>query len=306
MSTLRIGSRSVEVKNLDKVLFPDDGVTKGEVIDYYRQVAEVMLPHLRDRPLVLHRFPDGIATEGFFQQERPDHFPDWLPGVAMPRADGSGQVEHVVCEDEAGLAYLANQGVITLHGWLSRQDRPDHPDRLVFDLDPSRDDFAAVRDAARQVAELLRQVGLKPYVMTTGSRGLHVLVPLDRRADFDEARALARDLARHLAEQHPDELTVEQRKNQRGRRIYLDVMRNAYGQSAVLPYSLRARAGAPAATPLDWDELGRSELTPQRYGLANLARRLARKADPWADLERHWGSVADARDRFRDQTGDGG
>ena len=304
MSTVRIGTRSVELKNLDKVLFPDDGITKGEVIDYYRDVAGAMLPHLRERPLVLQRFPDGIDAEGFFQHQRAEHFPDWIDSVSLERAGEGDAVEHVLCGDEAGLAYLANQGVITFHGWLSLADRPDHPDRLVFDLDPSGDDFGAVREAAGQVAGLLREVGMTPYPMTTGSRGLHVVAPLDRSAGFDEVRDFASAMASHLAGEHPQALTVEQRKDKRGDRVYLDVLRNAYGQSAVLPYSLRARAGAPVATPLDWDEVADAGLTPRRFHLGNLRRRLGQKSDPWRGMARHRVSAAAARRRFDQRFGD--
>ena len=299
MNRTSIGGRDLELKNLEKTFFPESGITKGEVIDYYRDVAETMLPHMQQRALTLQRFPDGIGEEGFYQQERSDHFPDWMDGVNLERAGGEGEpVHHILCNDEAALAYLANQGVITFHGWLSTVERPDRPDRLVFDLDPPDGRFAIVRDAARTVAELMRELGMTPYVMTTGSRGLHVVAPLDASASFDTVRALARDMAERLARLYPDELTTAQRKDKREGRLYLDVMRNAYGQTAVVPYSLRAREGAPVATPLDWDELGRSDLGPRDYCLGNLRKRLGQKADPWADFKRHGVSAGKVRERF--------
>ena len=299
MSTVTIGGRELELKNLDKVLFPADGITKAEVIDYYRAVAGVMLPHLKERPLTLQRFPDGIDAGGFFQQDRPDYFPSWIPAKGLERVgEKGGTVHHVLCNDEATLAYLANQGVVTLHGWLSRAGAPTRPDRLVFDLDPPGDDFAAVRRAARRVGELMEDLAMTPYVMTTGSRGLHVVAPLDAATGFDAVRALGQAMAEHLAARHPDELTTAQRKDKRGGRLYLDVMRNAYGQTAVAPYALRARPGAPVATPLDWGELDRSELAPDYYHLHNLRNRLAQKDDPWAAMDRHRVSAAKARERL--------
>ncbi len=286
----------VELSNTDKLLFPDDGITKGELIEHYREIAAVMLPHIQDRPLTLHRFPDGIGADGFYQQRAADYFPDWIKTHEAARADENDEpVEHVLCDDRDCLLYLANLGTITLHGWLSRVPDLDRPDRLIFDLDPAGRDFDPVRRAARQVAELMQGLGMNPYAMTTGSRGLHLVAPLRADTDFDTVRALARDMARWLAQRHPDELTVEQRKDRRGGRIYLDVMRNAYGQTGVMPYAVRALPGAPVATPLDLDELGDSGLSPRRWHLGNIRRRLGQKGDPWSDIGRHATSVAPAR-----------
>ncbi|WP_405242108.1 non-homologous end-joining DNA ligase [Lentisalinibacter salinarum] len=290
---LSFGRLVVETSSEDKVLYPDAGITKGDVIEYYRNVAEYALPWAADRFLTLQRFPDGLGEDGFYQQARADYFPDYVEGVTADRV-GGGEVEHIVVRNAAGLVYLANQGTLTIHAWLSRRDRLHHPDRMVIDLDPPDDDFGPVRDAARLTADFLRELGLTPYVMTTGSRGLHVVVPLDRSADFDAVRDFARRAADLLAERHPDTLTAEQRKDKRQGRLYLDVMRNAYGQTAVMPYSLRAKPGAPVATPLAWDELGAGDLTAQRYHIGNLFRRLGQIEDPWADMKRHAAGIAAA------------
>jgi bifunctional non-homologous end joining protein LigD len=300
MSTERFGRYSVELSNTDKLLFPDSGITKGALIDYYRNIAEVMLPHLQDRPLTLQRFPDGIDEPGFYQQESSDYFPDWISTRRTPRADNGDAVQHVLCNNQATLVYLANQAVITLHGWLARAPRITRPDRLVFDLDPADNGFTAVRRAARQVVELMQTLGMNPFVMTTGSRGLHVVAPLRADADFDSVRALAQDMAAVLAERHDETLTVEQRKNKRRGRIYLDVMRNAYGQTAVIPYSVRALSRAPVATPLDIGELGDRRLDPQRWNLKNILRRLGQKRDPWADIARHVTAVGSAHRALRE------
>lgn len=289
-----IDGHDLKFSNLDKILFPapnDKGkdITKGEVIDYYQRIAAVALPHYRDRPLTLQRFPDGIGEDSFFQKDVPDYFPGWIDRVELPKE--GGRITYMIANDAASLAYIANQGCITPHLALARRDRPQEPDRLVFDLDPSgknlADDFEKVRQAALWTRERLEALGLPSFVMTTGSRGLHVVVPLDRSCGFDSVRDFAHAFARRLAEAHPEQLTVAQRKDQRGDRVFLDYLRNAYGQTAVAPYALRARTGAPVATPITWKEAADAKLGPRRYTLANIFRRLAQTEDPWADIDRH-------------------
>lgn len=296
------GDHSIATSSVDKVLYPDDGLAKGEVLSYYRDVAEVMVPHLRDRPLTMRRFPDGIDRHGFFQQDAPDHFPDWIATADVPRRDGEGSVRHVLVQDADTLIYLANQACLEFHTWLSRADQLDRPDLLVIDLDPADTvDIAQLRRGARLVIDVYTELGLTPFVQATGGRGFHLTTPLDAEADYATVRPLARDIAALLANESPDLFTTEQRKAHRDAPIFLDTNRNAYGQTAVAPYSLRARPGAPAATPITVDELQR--VTPDRYGLRNQRRRLARKADPWADLHRHPSSAHDARNRLDKLTG---
>jgi bifunctional non-homologous end joining protein LigD len=280
--TITVDGREIELSNIDKVLFPKAGLTKGDLIEYYRRIAPVLLPHIEGRALSFQRFPDGIEAEGFFQKNASDYFPDWIARTRLAKEDGS--VEHVLANDAATLVYLANQACITLHISLARAERPRHPDRLVIDLDPSDDDFALVKKVARWAGNLLDELELTPFVQTTGSRGLHVWVPLDGSADFDEVSRFAKDLAGLLEQRHPDEVTTEQRKNARGDRVFLDILRNAYGQTAVAPYAVRARPAASLATPLDWDELDEAGLAPDRYTIANIFRRLGQKHDPWADM----------------------
>ena len=296
MTRVRVGRRSLDLSHDDKLLFGAGGPTKGELVEYYHRVAEVMLPHLADRPLALQRFPDGIEEDGFFQKAVPDSFPEWVDRARVDTAKGAQTL--VVCSDVATLVFLADQAAITLHGWLSRRDKLRHPDRLVFDLDPPGDDFESVRAAARYVHELLDELGLVAYVQTTGSRGLHVVVPLDRSATYDDARDFARDVADLLVGRHPQELTTEQRKAKRRSRLYLDVMRNAYGQTAVAPYSVRPKSGAPVATPLEWDELGSRDLGPRAYTIQNLFRRLAQRGDPWKGFGRRAHALREPRARL--------
>ncbi|MGW8369030.1 MAG: non-homologous end-joining DNA ligase [Gammaproteobacteria bacterium] len=280
---------TIEVRNLDKLLFPDSDISKGDLIDYYRRISATALPHYRGRSLTMQRFPDGIGAAGFFQKDKPDHYPGWIESVRLKKE--GGHVDYVLANDAATLVYLANQACITFHLSLSRRDRPYHPDRLVFDLDPSDDDFGKVRSTARRLKELLDAVGLTSYLQTTGSRGLHVVVPLDRAQPFDEVRAFARRVAEIMAARHPDLATTEQRKHKRGRAVFVDYLRNAYGQTAVAPYSVRAIEGAPIAMPLRWHELDARDLTAQKYSMRNVFQRLGQISDPWADIDRHAQSI---------------
>lgn len=294
---IRIGDRQIELSNVDKVLFPGDGISKGDLVAYYRRIGETALEYYRDRPLTMHRFPDGIEAEGFFQKQIPDHFPDWIDRTRLEKEDG--EIVHVLANEAATLVYLADQACITPHLALSRADRPKHPDRLIFDLDPSDDDFTKVQETAAHLERLLDALELPTFVQTTGSRGLHIVVPLDRSETFDAVRDFSDKLVRQLAEDEPGLMTVEQRKTKRGDRVYLDIARNAYAQTAVAPYAVRALPKAPIATPLKWSEVGDSDLHPRKYTLENLFRRLAQMDDPWKDIERHRCSLDRARKRFR-------
>jgi bifunctional non-homologous end joining protein LigD len=208
-------------------------------------------------------------------------------------------VTHVVICNVDTLVYLVGQNTITPHVWLSREDRVWQPDRLVIDLDPPPDgDFSAVRRAARHTGELMRELGLSPFSQVTGSKGIHVWTPLRRRADFEQVRALARDMGQVLAANHPDELTTEFRKANRGGRILVDTARNGYAQTAVPPYAVRARPGAPVATPIDWEELSDSRLRPDRWNVGNIMRRLGAKGDPWADISSYARGISRARRRI--------
>lgn len=275
---------AVEITHPDRVLFPADGITKADLVDYYAAVAEAMLPHLKDRPLTLQRFPRGIDQQGFIQQDFADTMPDWMGSAEVAKEGGT--VVHPLAQRPEALVWLANQNSITVHAWLSRLGRLHTPDRLVFDLDPSGDDFPVVRETARALAGVLDDVGLAGYVQTTGSRGLHVVVPLRGDADFDTVRRFARDVADVVVADDPAHRTVEARKDKRRGRVYVDVMRNAYAQTAVAPYSVRARRGAPAATPLEWDELGGRGMSPDRFTIRDIPKRLARQPDPWVSMNR--------------------
>jgi bifunctional non-homologous end joining protein LigD len=282
---LRIGREVVQITRPEKVLFPRDGIIKRELVDYYRRIAPAMLPHLRGRPIAMQRYPDGISAPGFFQKKAAAYYPTWLATATLAKQNGS--VRYVICKDAATLVYLANQAVITPHAWLSRADKPDYPDQMIFDLDPPDGDFGVVRRAALKLRELLEQRGLEAFPKTTGARGLHVLVPLNRRQDFDAVRKFAREIAHELADSDPEHLTTEIRKNKRAGRIFIDTARNAYGQTAAPPYAVRARDGAPIAAPVTWEEVEGSQLKPDQFNIRNIFDRLERIGDPWEKARKH-------------------
>lgn len=291
MAKRRFGPYTFNTSSEGKVLFPGVAKTKGDLIAYYDRIADVMLPHLRDRPLTMQRFPNGIGETGFYHKNIPDHFPDWIDRVRVTRKAG-GHVTHVICRNKATLVYLADQACVTPHIWLSRKDRLDQPDRLVIDLDPSSQDFQAVRRAASLCVDRLEELGLVPFLQLTGSRGIHVVAPIRRGPSFEEVRKLARCLARQLVAEYPGQLTVEQRKADRGERVYLDTGRIAYAQTMVAPYAVRARPRAPVATPILRDELEDPELNACRYDVTNIFRRLSRRGDPWKHMARSARSIS--------------
>jgi bifunctional non-homologous end joining protein LigD len=281
---IEVRGRTVRVTHPDKVVFPPDGITKADLVDYYVRVADVMIPHIRDRPLTQHRWPDGIGGQDFWHKQIPTYFPEWIERVDV--ATNKGPQQQVLANEPATLAYLAHHNCVTPHVWMSCKKRLDRPDMIVFDLDPATErDFATVRSGARALRGILEDVGLVPFVKTTGSKGLHITVPIEPTAGFERVHGFAAAVALRLIDQDPEHFTMEFYKEKRKGRVFVDIGRNAYGQTAVPPYAVRGRAGAPVATPITWDELAR--VTPQRYTLRNLFRRLGRRGDPWADFHRH-------------------
>lgn len=262
----------IEISHPDKVLFPKLGITKKDLVEYYAKMSEHILPYLKDRPLTLQRFPDGIKEEGFYQKNASDYFPGFIERIEIKTEDG---VNHqVICNDKKTLVYLANQGVITLHIWLSRKDKLDYPDKIVFDLDPPQGSFEKVKEAAEILHAYLDQQDVESKLMTTGKNGLHVYYSIRRSKNFDAVRMEVRAEAVKLAEKHPKLLTTEVRKDKRQGRVFLDYLRNAYGQTSVCPYSLRPTEKAGVATPIEWDELSKLESADQ-YNYQNIFRRLA-------------------------------
>jgi bifunctional non-homologous end joining protein LigD len=280
-------SDRVQVTHPEKVLFPDDGITKGELVAYYRTVAPRMLPLISGRPVTMQRFPDGIGKGGFLQKQVGRHFPDWIERVTAPnrrtrQATVREQVTYVVCRHPDDLAYLANQGCVTPHVWLSRTPDIHHPDQMVFDLDPASDDLGVLRAAASSLRGLLEELGLAAYLKSSGSRGLHVVVPLVPAADTDTVKVFSIAVAEALANRYPDDFTTEGRIANRHGRLYLDIGRNGYAQTMAAPYAVRARPGAPVSVPLDWSEL--DGFQPGGHTVRDIADRLD-APDPWAGMD---------------------
>jgi bifunctional non-homologous end joining protein LigD len=277
---IKVGRRTVKITNPDKVLFPEDGFTKRDLIDYYEGISEVMLPHVKDRLMTLERFPDGIDGERFYSKNVPKYFPDWIDRETVPKKGGTTTM--VVVTERATLVYLGNQAAITTHTSMHRVDKLGYPDQLMLDLDPSVDDFDEVRRIAKDVRGILDELGLASFVKTSGSRGLHVVAPLDRRSDVETVRLFARDVAVLAAKRDPDRVTIEGTKVDRKDRLYMDWVRNSHGQHAVAPYGVRARPGAPVAMPLDWDEVNDKKLHPQKWSIKTGLKRALSEPDPWA------------------------
>lgn len=281
----------------DKVLFPDDGITKGELAAYYEVVAPVMLPHLRGRPITMGRYPAGIGTTGFWQKDVSKGFPDWLTRVEVPKKDGV--VHHPVVTDARSLLWTANQNTITHHVWTSRVPRLRHPDLCVFDLDPSRDDVEAVRAAALELRDLLDEIGLPAWIKTSGSKGFHIIVPLDGKTAISIAARFADAVGRVFVSRAPDRLTQEFSKADRVGRIYVDTGRNGYSATFAAAYTVRARRGAPVSAPCTWEELERGEVHPQSFTLRNMPARIAAVGDIWGTLRRRGRSLTRALEKLR-------
>jgi bifunctional non-homologous end joining protein LigD len=280
---MKVGRRTINITHPDKALFTDPTVTKRDLATHYERVAPAMVPHARDRPLALQSFPQGIDGKGFFMKSVPDYFPEWIKRAEVPKKGGVNV--QVLANDAATLVYLAGQNVVTPHIWLSRIDRLRQPDRLIIDLDPSPGiGFAAVRAAARAAGERLREAGLKPYAMVTGSRGIHVVCPLRRGPGFGDVHAYARALAEAMVKEDPKRLTLEWKRADRGARIYLDVNRINYAQHAVAPYAVRPRRRAPVAMPIQWEELEDPKLKPDRWTVRTAADRLESEGDAWKGI----------------------
>ena len=283
--TIAVGRRRIPFSHPDKALFTDPEVTKRRLAQHYENVAPAMLPHLRDRPLALQAFPNGIDHQGFFMKSVPGHFPDWITRVTVPKKGGT--LTQVVASEAATLVYLAGQNVITPHIWLSRADEPRQPDRLIIDFDPSPGvGFAEVRAAARDAGQRLRDAGLATYAMVTGSRGIHVVSPLRRGPSFGEVHRFARAMAEAMIADDNTHLTLEWHREERGQKIYVDVNRINYAQHAVAPYAVRPRPGAPVAMPIAWEELSDRSLRPDRWTIRTAADRLDSDGDPWAGIGR--------------------
>ena len=276
--------KPVAITHPEKVLFPDDAITKAELAAYYDAVADVMLPHVRQRPITMERFPAGIGAKGFLQKDVVKGFPGWLQRVEAPKKDGT--VHYALANDRQSLLWLAHQNAITLHVWPSRSPRLDRPDICVFDLDPSRDEPDVLRSAVLALRDLLLEHGVKSWVKTSGSKGFHVVTRLGARATFTTSSTFADSVAAVLVQRKPKDLTLEFSKAARRGRIFIDTARNRQGATFAAAYTVRARPGAPVSAPCTWDEIERGAVEPTTFALRNMAARLADVGDLWAELVR--------------------
>ena len=278
--TFIIEGKKIQLTHLDKIIFPKNSIRKAEILEYYLKIAPIILPHYRDRPLTMVRFPKGIENKGFFQKNISRTHPDWIDFIELKKQGGT--VNQILINHPATLAYLTNQECIEMHLALSRADKINFPDRIIFDLDPPPDnDFAKIRWAAWKLKAFIDQFHLISFIQTTGSRGVHIVIPIDRTQEFAYVHSFAKNMAYQLTDQFPDKLTIAQRKQERGLRVFIDYSRNSYGQGSIGPYSLRAKEGAPIATPLYWEELLDENLNAQSYHLTNIFQRLKKQKDPW-------------------------
>ena len=281
----------------DKVLFPDDGITKGELAQYYEALAPVILPHLRGRPITMERYPAGIHEKGFWQKDASKGFPAWLQRVEVPKKDGV--VHHPVVTDTRSLLWITNQNTVTQHVWASRVPRLDYPDLCVFDLDPSTDDAAAVRAAAISLRDLLAELGLPSWIKTTGSKGFHIVVPIDGKTPIELVARFANAVGTLFVSRAPDRLTQEFSKADRNGRIYVDTGRNGYSATFAAAYTVRPKPGAPVSAPCTWEEIERGEVNPRTFTLRNMPERVATVGDVWGDMRRRGRSLKRSIERLR-------
>ena len=268
----------------EKVLFPDDGITKGDLAAYYEMIAPVMLPHIVRRPVTMERFPAGIGKKGFLQKDVSKGFPEWLQRVEVPKKDGV--VHHPIVTDTRSLLWLVNQNTITPHVWTSRAPDVYHPDICVFDLDPSVDDAGMLRAAALAVRDLLDELGLPSWVKTSGSKGFHIAVPLDGKANMEEVAGFAHQVGALLVRRDPKNLTQEFHKVDRGRRILVDTGRNGWSATHAAAYAVRAKPGAPVSAPCTWEELESGQVEPRTFTLRNMAARIKEAGDLWSGMRK--------------------
>ena len=297
---LRVGFQVREsrvITHPEKVLFPDDGITKGELAAYYEAIAPSMLPHIESRPVTMERFPSGIGQPGFLQKDVSRGFPDWLERVTVPKKGGA--VHHPLVCDARSLLWVANQNCITLHVWTSRAPKLYQPDICVFDLDPAQDEPGILRAAAIGVRDLLAELGLPSWVKTSGSKGFHIVAPLDGEASFDEVAEFAHAVGVVLVERDPRHLTLEFSKADRGGRIFVDTGRNGYSATFAATYTVRSKPGAPVSAPCTWGELESGEVGPQTFKLRTMERRMADVGDLWSDLSRSGHSLTGPREKLR-------
>ena len=290
---------SVVISHPEKVLFPDAGITKGEMAAYYESVASLMLPHLRKRPVTMERFHRGIGQAGFIQKTIGKGTPDWIERVEVPKKGGT--VTHPLINDTRSLLWLANQNCITPHVWVSRVPNLYHPDVCIFDLDPLQDDVDTLRKATLAVRDLLSELGLTSFVKTSGSKGFHIAVPLNGKSDAGEVSTFANAVGHILVTRHPRTLTQEFSKADREGRIYVDTGRNHPPATFATAYAVRPKLGAPVSAPCTWEEVAKAKVEPQSFNVRNMGARVAKVGDLWSTLHDEPQSLTAVLRKLRDK-----
>lgn len=287
MLKFKAGKYSIKIKNQDKILFSKN-ITKIDLINYYNYIAPKMLKYTKDRPLMMRRYPNGITGKSFYQKNSSVYFPKWIKTFKVPlkSSEKKSYNNYVICNNKATLIYLANQAVIEYHIWLSNIKNLNYPNKLIFDLDPGTKDFEPLRKCALLLKELLESLNLIPFLMTTGSKGLHVVVPIKQKLTFIEVKKFADKCAQKIIKLNPKLFTQDIRKDRRDKRLFIDTLRNQYGATSVAPYSTRAIINAPIATPLDWKEIHEKDLYSQKYNIKNISERLEKIKDPWENFSK--------------------
>lgn len=267
---IKAGRRNIEITHPEKILFPKSKITKLQLVNYYLKIADKILPHLKDRPLTQVRCPDGILGDCFFQKNTPDYYPEWIERIPIEKQDKS-IIEYVNCKDIATLIFLINQNCITPHTWLSKLPDLNRPDKIIFDLDPGEGaTFTQIRETALKLNDLIKKEKLTSKPMVTGSKGIHVIIPIEPNLLFDEAKNFAKDLAQKLVDHYPEHLTLDVRKEKRKDKIFIDYLRNAWGATSVVPYGVRPRENAPVATPITWKDVEKKTLKPDQFNIFNI------------------------------------
>src|SRR5690348_5052213 len=293
---------AVKLTSPDRVLYPEDGITKGDLFAYYEQVATTLVPHLRDRPFTMKRYPHGITGEVFFQKQAPKHLPDWIPTRQFrtwPREGGSRLVEFALVNSPEAVLFMVQNNCIDMNAWDSRVDKPDRPDFVLYDLDPPDGGFELAIEVAHLIRDLLEEVGLPGYVKTSGADGIHVVAPIVRRASFEQTYALAEAASRLLEQRHPGKVTTEWLKKKR-EGVLVDHRQNGWGKTIASVYSVRPKPGAPVSTPLHWDELT-PQVRPRDFGMQQALERIERHGDLFAPVledPRPLGAAADKLKRL--------
>jgi bifunctional non-homologous end joining protein LigD len=287
----------VKLSSPDRVLFPEDGITKADLFEYYDAVADTIVPHLKDRPFTLKRYPHGIRQESYFQKQAPKGIPEWIPTrqfTTHPRDGGSRLVDFALVNSRHALLWMVQMNCIDMNAWYSRIDKPERPDYVVFDLDPPDDGFANAIRVAHHVREALDELDLRSYVKTSGASGIHVLVPIARRSTFQQTYEFAERVSRAVEERNPGLATTEWLKRKRPEgSVLVDHRQNGHGKTIASVYSVRPRPGAPVSTPLRWDELT-EDVRPRDFGMREVLERVERHGDLYEPVLRGGQSLASA------------